>query len=120
MFDFEKLEVYQLVQQTNLKTLKLLYSNTKIDQEYKQQWKRASLSMLLNLVEGSGRFTTADKKHFMTMSRSSVFECTAILQLACDMGWISDDVQKELYSNYEQISKMLLGMFRSYGADNKK
>ncbi len=116
MFDFEKLEVYQLMQQTNLKTLKLLYSNSKIDQEYREQWKRASLSMLLNLVEGTGRFSIADKKHFMTMSRSSVFECVALLKSAAEMQWVSDSVEKELYANYEQISKMLLGMFRSYGA----
>lgn len=109
-----------MVQQANLKTLKLLYANTKIDPEYKQQWKRASLGVLLNLVEGSGRFSNGDKKHFMTMARSSVFECVAILQLAGDMGWISEEVQKELYANYEQISKMLLGMFRSYGAETRK
>jgi len=115
MFDFEKLDVYQLVHETNIKTLKLLYSTPAIDTDFKNQWKKASLNMVLNLAEGTGRFSEADKKHFMTIARGSVFECVALMKTAQEMGWISESQQKDFYSNYEQISKMLLGMFRSYG-----
>ena len=53
MFDFEKLDLYQIVKEQNLKVLKFIYSNTTLDSYIKDQWKRASLSILLNLAEGT-------------------------------------------------------------------
>ena len=119
MFDFEKLDVYQIAHETNVKTLRILFSNAQLDVFFKEQWKRASLSVVLNLAEGVGRFSSADKKHFLTIARGSVFECVALLKTAKDMGWLAEGMYEELYSNYEQISKMLLGMFRSYSTDKK-
>ena len=52
MFDFEKLDLYQLAKEQNIKVLKFIYSNTQIDAYIKDQWKMASLSILLNLAEG--------------------------------------------------------------------
>jgi four helix bundle protein len=114
MFDFEKLDVYQIVHKQNLKVLSFIYSNTQIDPYIKDQWKRASLSTLLNLAEGTGRMAPNDKKQFITISRGSVYESVAILDTIKGLGQIDDNVYKELYDNYETISKMLLGMFRSY------
>jgi four helix bundle protein len=114
MFDFEKLDVYQLVKEQNIKALKYIYSNSQLDEYIKDQWKRASLSILLNLAEGTGRMTNADKKHFLTIARGSVFESVAILDTIKGMNFIEDNIFKEFYDNYETISKMLLGMFRSY------
>jgi len=120
MFDFERLEVYQIAFETNIKTLKILFSDARMDAFFKEQWKRASLSVVLNLAEGVGRFSTADKKHFLTIARGSVFECVALLKAALELGWIPESQHAELYAKYEQISKMLLGMFRSYGTESKK
>ena len=114
MFDFEKLDVYQVVNKQNLKVLSFIYSDTSIDPYIKDQWKRASLSTLLNLAEGSGRMTPNDKKHFITIARGSVYESVAILETLKGLGQIDEQLHKELYDNYEIISKMLLGMFRSY------
>lgn len=78
------------------------------------------MSVVLNLAEGVGRFSSGDKKHFLTIARGSVFECVALMKTALELGWISESQHTELYVKYEQISKMLLGMFRSYGTDSKK
>ena len=72
MFDFEKLVVYQKINALNVRVLKYLSRSTDIDNYLKDQWKRATLSVALNLAEGSGRVTPADKKRFYTISRSSV------------------------------------------------
>jgi four helix bundle protein len=114
MFDFEKLDVYQLVKAQNVKVLKYIYSSTNLDDYIKDQWKRASLGILLNLAEGTGRMINADKKHFLTVARGSVFESVAILDTIKGLNFIEDNLYKEYYDNYETISKMLLGMFRSY------
>ncbi|PLX14564.1 MAG: four helix bundle protein [Marinilabiliales bacterium] len=114
MFDFEKLDVYQTVRNLNSKVYKFIYRAEDIDQYIKDQWKRASLSSMLNLAEGVGRMSKADKKHFITISRGSIFECVAILQSIYDLNLINEDLYIELYSDYEKASKMLLGLFRSF------
>jgi four helix bundle protein len=114
MFDFEKLDVYQLVKTQSAKVLFFLQKNKKIDPVIVDQWKRASLSILLNLAEGAGRMAEADKKHFLTIARGSVYECTAIIDLLKSAGQLDETDFTELYNNYEQMSKMLLGMYRSY------
>jgi four helix bundle protein len=114
MFDFEKLDVYQVVKTQSAKVLFLLQKNKKIDPVIVDQWKRASLSILLNLAEGAGRMSEEDKKHYLTISRGSVYECTAIIDLLKAAGQLEEADFSELYANYEQMSKMLLGMYRSY------
>lgn len=113
MFDFEKLEIYKVINTLNIKVLKHLLANKELDIYLKDQWKRATLSILLNLAEGTGRMSSADKKRFFTIARSSVFECVAILNLVKDIGSVAHPQYEEFYLGYEQISKMLLGMYRS-------
>jgi four helix bundle protein len=113
VFDFEKLEVYQVVKGQNLKVLALISQSTSIDLYLKDQWKRASLSILLNLAEGTGRMSVQDKKHYYMIARGSVFECVAILNLLFEMKFIEESSFQELYAGYEQCSKMLLAMYRS-------
>ena len=114
MFDFEKLDVYKVAHEQNITVLKFLFATKNIDIEIKDQWKRASLSIVLNLAEGTGRISNTDKKHFLTISRGSVFESAALILTIKDLGLIEEKLFNELYANYEQISKMLLGMYRSY------
>ncbi len=114
MFDFEKLDVYQVVKDQNLKVLNLLKTLKGLDPYLMEQWKRASLNILLNLAEGTGRMTDQDKKHYLTISRSSVYESVAILDLLKSMKVLDDVTFTDLYDGYEKSSKMLLGMYRSY------
>jgi four helix bundle protein len=114
MFDFEKLDVYQVVKSNNSKILKFIFSHATMDSYIKDQWKQCNLSIILNLAEGTGRMTNIDKKHYLTISRGSVFESVAILETVKDLELIDEALFKEYYDGYEQISKMLLGMIRSY------
>ena len=114
MFDFEKLDVYQVIRNNNSKVLKFIFSHSTLDLYLKDQWKRSTMNILLNLAEGTGRMTNPDKKHYLTVARGSVFESVAILEAVHDLGFIEESNFKEFYDSYEQISKMLLGMIRSY------
>lgn len=113
MFDFEKLELYQLIKITNNKILKYILSNSIPDKHLSDELRRATLNIQLNLAEGTGRFLPSEKKHFFTIARSSVFECVALLDIIRGQNFIDSNVYSEFYESYEQISKMLLGMYRN-------
>ncbi|MCA9380687.1 four helix bundle protein [Candidatus Dojkabacteria bacterium] len=61
MFDFEKLTVYQKSKSVN-KSLNELIKDKLLDYAFQDQLKRASLSIVLNIAEGSGKNTPKDKR----------------------------------------------------------
>lgn len=112
MFDFEKLDVYQEIKSLNAKVIAFIFSDIK-DDYINKQWKRATISIMLNLAEGTGRISSSEKKHFYTISRSSVFECVAIMDVLQGQQMIDKKKYDEFYESYEKLSKMLLGLFRN-------
>ena len=114
MFDFEKLEVYQICRQQNVEVLKYIEAGHGIDPELLAIWKTNTLNIVLNLVEGVGRIPKADKKHFVTIARGYVFECVALLNIIADLYPQQKPAMDELFNRYESLSKMLLGMIRSF------
>ncbi|MBK9722019.1 MAG: four helix bundle protein [Saprospiraceae bacterium] len=118
MFDFEKLEIYQFVKQTNLEVLKYIFSGKIKDPYLTEQFKRATLSVQFNLAEGTGRFSSQEKKHYFTVSRSAAFECVAILDVLKGLDILDQKLYDTYYTNYEQISKMLLGLYRNVKEDS--
>ena len=54
-------------------------------QDLRDQLRRASSSMVLNLAEGAGEFRASDKARFYRFSRRSGGECLAILDLVLPM-----------------------------------
>ncbi len=115
MFDFEKLDVYQVVKNHCTKVLRFILTHPGIDPYLQEQWKRLTLNVILNLAEGTGRMVNTEKKQYLTESRGNVFESVAVLELLKELGLVDEETFKEFYDGYEQISKMLLGMIRSYG-----
>lgn len=113
MFDFEKLEVYQLAKGQNANVYQFLNKQDKIEPEILTKWKNASLNIVLNLAEGTGRMIPAEKKNYYILCRSSVFECVALLEFCVSMNWVDKEKFDELYDIYEQLSKMMLAMYRN-------
>lgn len=114
MFDFEKLDVYQVVKEQHNKVMSFLNESHGVDELLVKNWKEAGLGVVLNLAQGTGRKNPNEKKQFLTLARGFVFECAAILQIVKDFNQIDEMQYQEFYDGYEKASKMLLGMFRSY------
>ena len=112
MFDFEKLEVYKKAKIFNSQVKTSILSR-KLDKYVFDQLRRASFSIVLNIAEGSGRFTKPDKRRFYIIARSSLFETIAILDILKDDGIVEDLDFEDLYLNADEISRMLLGLIRS-------
>jgi four helix bundle protein len=93
--------------------IRILIKTTKLDPTTKDQLRRASFSIVLNIAEGSGRFSKADRRNFYVISRSSIFECIAILDVLKDENALEGSQYKEFYNKAEEISKMLFAMIKN-------
>ena len=113
MFSYENLEVYRKAYQTNQQVYRLLKENKKIISYAKNQLGRASLSIILNIAEGSAKFSNKDRRNFYVTARGSVFECSSLVSFLYDEGEILAGLKEELYSSYEEISRILFTMIKN-------
>lgn len=113
MFDFEQLTVYQRALKLNKKIFDFLKANSKIDFFLQDQLKRASTSIVLNIAEGVGRFTVADRRRFYVISRGSAFETAAILQIIYRQYNFDKNIYSSFQSELKEISKMLFGLINN-------
>ena len=67
---------------------------------------------MLNIAEGTSRFSNKDRKNFFVISRGSAFECAAILEYLIETKEINQDIFVESEKKLEEISKMLFGLIR--------
>ena len=116
MFDFQKLEVYSKAKTFNSSVQKLLQSANNINSSSRNQLQRATFSIMLNIAEGSGRFTRPDKRNFFVIARGSTFECAVIFDFWKDENIISDDQFLKLFYACEELSKMLYALIKKLGS----
>ncbi|MDD3637852.1 MAG: four helix bundle protein [Bacteroidales bacterium] len=112
MFDFEKLDVYHKAKQIN-KKVSLFLKSKKSDRTTNDQLRRASFSIMLNIAEGSGRYSKADKRNFYVIARGSVFECVAIFDYLKDIQAIEQDDFITFYNDLDELSRMLFSMIKN-------
>ena len=110
MFDFEKLDVYNLAKTLHKSVQNYLKASPEIDKDTRSQLRRASMSICLNIAEGAGRFTKPDKRNFFVIARGSAFECASLFGLMLDEELITPDDYKTYYQQYDRLSRMLYGM----------
>jgi len=109
MFDFQKLVVYTKAKDFANEVIVFLNQNH-FDKSINDQLKRASLSIMLNIAEGSSRFSNKDRRNFLIIARGSAFECVAIFDFLHDNHHIEESFFKKNYDNLEEISKMLFAL----------
>lgn len=115
MFDFEKLEVYQKAKTFNKISHQYILQTKALDKTTKDQLRRASFSIMLNIAEGCSRQTKPDRRNFYVIARGSTFECAAIFDFLREEKLMNEDFYKDCYSKAEELSKMIYGMIRSLG-----
>jgi four helix bundle protein len=112
MFDFKSLTVYQKAKEFNAETRSFL-KTARLDTGTADQLRRASFSIVLNIAEGSGRFSKPDRKNFFVISRSSVFEWMAIYDVLRDEKYRDDQTYIRYYERAETLSKILFKMIQN-------
>ena len=87
----KELDVYKLIRELVKETYSIslkLPSDEKFNMV--QQIRRASLSIKLNLSEGSTRKSTVERKRYLEIARGSVVEIDAALETAVDLNYFKD------------------------------
>jgi len=108
MFDFEKLEVYQL----GIEFVDKIFEITESFPSYLQyslgdQLRRASLSILNNLAEGSGKKSPREKNRYYEISLDSARECIPMLTIALRRKLIKEETHSLLRDSCSRICSML-------------
>ena len=114
MFSFEKFLVYKKAQEFYQTILLEVIASSRVNYIIKDQLHRASLSISLNIAEGSGRYTAGEKRSFYTIARGSVHECVAIIVTLKNLNLLSLAVYNTFYADLTNISKMLSGLIKSF------
>jgi four helix bundle protein len=112
-FKFEELVVYQ----KGIEFVEKVYLSTKAYPHEEMfgltsQLRKAAVSILLNIAEGSAR-SKKDFSRFIDMARGSVFECAAISKISLKQNYINQSKFNRLESDLAEISKMLSGLKRT-------
>jgi len=96
-FPHEKLDVWRLAK-VMAKTIYELTAQFPRSECYglTDQLRRAGVSVMSNLAEGSARTSRRDQGHFYQLAYSSLMEVDAQLQLAVDLGFLTPERYDEL------------------------
>jgi four helix bundle protein len=75
-----------------------------------QQIRRAALSVHLNIAEGCSRKSEAERKRFFEISRGSIIEIDAALDIAIKLNYKTEEELKPLGSYLVNTFKQLTGL----------
>jgi four helix bundle protein len=108
IFDFERLRVYETALELVLKVFKLT-KNLSRDYQFSlgEQFKRAALSIVNNIAEGSGKISKKEKSQFYRISLTSTRECIPMLTILFKEKIISEFEHNKLRKDCIHICNML-------------
>lgn len=112
LFDHEKLKVYQEALRFYAWCESILDRLPK-SADVRDQLDRARTSVVLNIPEGNGKFTAADRCRFFDISRGSALECAGCLDLLFIRKIVSEQELEEGKLTLKGIVSMLIGLIRS-------
>ena len=119
MFPFHQLTAYQKAKNFR-KQVSAILKTYKIEEPFRSQLNRASLSIVLNIAEESGRYSKADRKNFFIIARGSVFECMAITDLLSDEMIIPKEMYAPLHTEADELSRLLYISINNLLQNSKK
>ena len=110
-FSFEGLEVYKTARILVRDVYRLQHKFPKIETyALGDQIRRSSSSVSSNIAEGSGRNSFKEKSHFIEIAYGSLMEAFSQLQIAQDLGYISEDDINAIRPQFISVAKMLSGL----------
>lgn len=112
-FDHEKLDVYQSAIEFVAKANDIVELLPRGRGYLADQLQRAALSIVLNIAEGAGKFSPADKAAFYTRARGSATESAAVLDVCRRLNLIEASSTDDSKALLERIAQMLTKLIKS-------
>lgn len=120
VFDHEKLDVYKISLEFVALAREVLDRFPSGRHSLADQLNRASTSVVLNIAEGAGEFSSAEKARFYRMAKRSATECAAALDV-CRIWKVAEE--KMLETGRElllRIVAMLIRMIHTVESNSKR
>lgn len=83
------------------------------DYSFKDQIRRASVSVMNNIAEGFERKSNKEFKQFLFIAKGSAAEVKSMLYVALDLEYVNKDKFDELFNLTEEITKILSGLIKT-------
>ncbi len=74
------------------------------------QMRRAAISVPSNIVEGMARLSSKNQTHFLNIAYGSLMELYAQLDIALDLGYLSEDDFIKIETHIDEIDKMIVSL----------
>ncbi len=115
IYAFEKLDAW--IQAKEL--TKLVYKLVAKSPNYEQfglcsQVRRAIISVPSNIAEGVGRMSFKEKIHFLEIAYGSLMETYCQLQIAVEVGYITNDELENIKPTFFSTSRLISGLRHSF------
>ena len=108
---FEDILAWQKAGELTMNIYKTFQDNK--DFAFRDQIRRASVSIMNNIAEGFERYSNKEFKRFLYIAKGSCGEVRSMLYLAIKLNYVSEKQFNDYYSKTVEISKMLAGFIKS-------
>ena len=114
-FSFENLEAYKVAKDLVVDIYKLQKTFPREELfALGDQIRRSASSITSNIAEGSGRNSYKEKIHYLEIAFGSMTESFSQLQIAVELGYISNDDIESLRPQFNRVAALLSLLKRSY------
>ena len=114
-YSFQKLIVWQEAKKLVVDVYHLLDNFPKFEKyALCDQIRRAVVSVLSNIAEGSGRRSLKEKIHFLEISYGSLMETFNQLLIAIDLTYITEESVEEIKPSIDAVAKMINALSSTY------
>ena len=118
-FSFEGLDVYKAARTLVRDVYRLQHKFPKFETyALGDQIRRSSSSVTSNIAEGSGRNSFKEKSRFIEIAYGSLMEAFSQLQIAQDLGYITEEDVDTIRPSFINVAKMLSGL-KNYFDNNQ-
>jgi four helix bundle protein len=113
---FKELKVWQKAKELAVRVYKIS-DEGKLGRDFglRDQIRRAAVSVPSNIAEGDERNTNKESVRFFYIAKGSAGEIRTQLEIAFEIGYIGEDVFRELDEEYSRLGKMIGSLIRARG-----
>lgn len=114
-YSFEKLVVYKTAKQL-VKSVYHLLDKFPPTEKFAlcDQIRRAIISVPSNIAEQSGRTSYKERIHFLDIAYGSLMECYCQLDIALDLGYITNDDYDSVRNQFFDTSRLIIGLKKKF------